>query len=83
MQVWPRHIRTIGCIQKVPGRDDELARLRATAEKAIELDPLLAEAHCALAMCYARDGQWQPSEKSFRHAIELDPVTRQRTASLH
>ena len=47
--------------------------MRAAAEKAIQLDPLLAEAHDALGMAYARDGQWEQSEKSFRRAIELDP----------
>ena len=47
--------------------------MRAAAEKAIQLDPLLAEAHEALGMVYARDGQWAQSEKSFRRAIELDP----------
>ena len=47
--------------------------MRAAAEKAIQLDPLLAEAHQALGMVYARDGQWAQSEKSFRRAIELDP----------
>jgi TolB-like protein/DNA-binding winged helix-turn-helix (wHTH) protein/predicted Zn-dependent protease len=52
---------------------DELARMRAAAEKAIELDPLLAEAHEALAVIFARDGQWGQAEKSFRRAIELDP----------
>ena len=55
------------------GHDDELARMRVTAEKAIQLDPLLPEAHDALGMSYARDGQWEQSEKSFRHAIGLDP----------
>ena len=55
------------------GQDDELARMRVTAEKAIQLDPLLPEAHDALGMSYARDGQWEQSEKSFRHAIGLDP----------
>ena len=54
-------------------REDELAKMRAAAERAIQLDPLLAEAHDALGMAYARDGQWERSEKSFRHAIELDP----------
>ena len=53
--------------------DDELARMRVTAEKAIQLDPLLPEAHDALGMSYAREGQWEQSEKSFRHAIGLDP----------
>src|SRR5205807_5291396 len=42
------------------------------AEKAIQLDPLLAEAHDALGLAYARDGEWAQSEKSFRRAIELD-----------
>ena len=47
--------------------------MRAAAEKAIELDPLLPEAHDALGMAYSRDGQWKQSEKSFRRAIELAP----------
>src|SRR5262249_37952574 len=51
--------------------------MRAAAEKAIQLDPLLAEAHGALGMVYARDGQWEQSEKSFRRAIELDPNNSQ------
>ena len=54
-------------------RADELARMRTAAEKAIQLDPLLAEAHEALGMAYAREGQLEQSEKSFRRAIELDP----------
>lgn len=51
----------------------ELAGMRAAAERAIQLDPLLAEAHEALAMEYARDGRWTNAEMSFRHAIDLDP----------
>jgi TolB-like protein/Flp pilus assembly protein TadD len=51
---------------------DEVAKMRAAAEKAIQLDPLSAEAHDALGMVYARDAQWEQSEKTFRHAIELD-----------
>jgi Flp pilus assembly protein TadD len=54
-------------------RPDELAKMRATAEKAIQLDPLLAEAHSALGMAYARVAQWEQSEKSFRRALDLDP----------
>jgi Flp pilus assembly protein TadD len=57
---------------------DELTRMRAAVEKAIQLDPLLAEAHDALALAYARDGQWDEAEKSFRRAIELEP---RRTAT--
>jgi tetratricopeptide (TPR) repeat protein len=46
--------------------------MRAAAENAIRLDPLLAEAHDALGMVYMRDGKWAQSEASFRRAIELD-----------
>ncbi len=59
--------------QSVSDSADELVKMRAAAEKAMQLDPLLAEAHDALGMAYARDGQWEQSEKSFRRAIELDP----------
>jgi TolB-like protein len=52
---------------------DELRKMRAAAQQAIQLDPLLPEAHDALALAYSRDAQWQQSEKSFRRAIELDP----------
>ena len=52
---------------------DDLARMQAAAEKALELDPLLAEAYDALGMVYARQTQWERSERSFRRALELDP----------
>ena len=58
-------------------RGDELTKMRAAAEKAIELDPLLAEAQDALGMAYARDGRWALSEKSFRRAAELEPNRKQ------
>jgi tetratricopeptide (TPR) repeat protein len=37
------------------------------------LDPLLAEAHCALGAAYARNGEWRRAEQSFRRAIEIEP----------
>lgn len=52
---------------------ENLARMRAAAEQAIQLDPLLPEAYEALGMVDARDGQMEQSEKAFRRAIELDP----------
>jgi adenylate cyclase len=52
---------------------DEMSKMRVAAAKAIELDPLLAQAHYAQAMMYARRAQWKPSEGSFRRAIEIDP----------
>jgi len=56
-----------------PGRADELAKMRVAAQKAIELDPLLAEAHSALGTAHARDGQWEQAELSFHRAIEIAP----------
>lgn len=52
---------------------DELTKMRAAAQKAIQLDPLLPEAHDALGLVYSRDAQWAQAEKSFRRAIQLDP----------
>ena len=51
---------------------DEMTKMRAAAQTSARLDPLLPEAHEALGMAYARDGQWEQSEKSFRRAIKLD-----------
>ena len=51
--------------------------MRAAADKAIGLDPLLPEAHTALGMVYGRDGQWKESEKCFRRAVEIDPGSSQ------
>jgi adenylate cyclase len=52
---------------------DELSSMRAAADKAVQLDPLLPDAHHALAMVYARDGKWELAEQAFVRAIELDP----------
>ena len=56
--------------------------MRQAAEKAIELDPLSAEAYAALGIIEARQAQWEQSEKSFRRALELEPnpLTRQHVA---
>ncbi len=51
---------------------DKMSKMRSAAAKAIQLDPLSAEAHDALGMVYSRDGEWERSEKSFRRAIEID-----------
>ena len=57
----------------VADRPDDLSKMREAAEKAIQLDPLLAEAHEALGAVQARDAQWAQSETSFRRSLELDP----------
>jgi TolB-like protein len=56
-----------------PDRDQEISRMRVVVEKAVQLDPLLAEAHAARGLVLARDGQWAQAEQSFRRALELEP----------
>jgi len=51
----------------------EVAKMRAAAEKAIELDPLSSESYDALGAAYARVALWDQAEKSFRRAIEIQP----------
>jgi TolB-like protein/Tfp pilus assembly protein PilF len=57
------------------GLDNEegLAQMRPAAERALELDPLLAEAHAAMGLLLARERQWQDAERSFGRALELNP----------
>jgi TolB-like protein/DNA-binding winged helix-turn-helix (wHTH) protein/Tfp pilus assembly protein PilF len=52
--------------------DEAYAKMRAAAEKALQLDPLLAEAYASMGLVYARDHNWQDSERSFRRSIELN-----------
>jgi len=64
-----------------PSRAEEMSRMRVVIGKAVQLDPLLAEAQEALGSVQARDAQWEQSEKSFRRALELDPNSS--SARLH
>jgi TolB-like protein len=58
----------------MPGlKDDDITKMWPAAEKAVQLDPLSAEAHSALGVSSAREGLWEQSAKSFRRAIEIDP----------
>jgi TolB-like protein/Tfp pilus assembly protein PilF/predicted Ser/Thr protein kinase len=51
---------------------------RAAARRAIELDPLIAEAHTSYAVTAALDEyDWTEAERGFRRAIELDPTYAQ------
>jgi TolB-like protein len=51
----------------------EVPKMREAAEKALLLDPMLAEAHNALAIAGAREALWAQTEQSFRRATELCP----------
>jgi class 3 adenylate cyclase/TolB-like protein/Flp pilus assembly protein TadD len=48
-------------------------KAKAAAERAVELDDSLGEAHTALAMDLALEFQWAKSEHEFQRAIQLKP----------
>jgi len=50
-----------------------LPKAKAAAEKALELDDTLAEAHAALAYAEFFDWDWLNAEREFKRAIELNP----------
>ncbi len=54
-------------------QDHAAAIMRPAALKAIELDPLLADAHAAMGHLHSLDRDWAKAETSFRHALELNP----------
>ena len=45
----------------------------SAAQKALELDPELAEAHTLLASVYMRQWHWADAEAEYRRAVELNP----------
>ena len=51
--------------------------MRPAAVKALQLDPLLAEAHAAMGWVYAYERDWANAEKAFRRAVELNPSLTQ------
>jgi len=53
---------------------EALALMAPLTEKALEIDPMLAEAHVAKAYMHALALRWVDAEASFRHAIRLDPT---------
>jgi adenylate cyclase len=52
---------------------EEMTKMRLAAERAIQLDPLSADAYDTLGVVYSRQAQWEQAEKSFRRALELEP----------
>jgi Tfp pilus assembly protein PilF len=54
-------------------RLDAWPRAKTAAARALELDPMLSEAHAAMAAIRAREYGWEDAERGFRRAIELDP----------
>ena len=55
--------------------------LRPAALRALELDPLLAEAHVAMGVTYTAERDWENATKSFENALKLNPnLTEVHTA---
>ncbi|HZE72931.1 MAG TPA: protein kinase [Pyrinomonadaceae bacterium] len=53
---------------------DAFPQAKAAAQKALEIDPLLADAHAALATTFAAyEWNWVEAEREFKQAIELNP----------
>jgi serine/threonine-protein kinase len=51
--------------------------MQQAADKALELDPLLAEGHAALGFVFARQKSWDKAHSSFQRAIDLNPALTQ------
>lgn len=61
--------RTLGATNMINAE----SRGREAAARAIALDPMLSEAHSAMASIRAREYAWPDAEGGFRRAIELNP----------
>ena len=65
---------TLGASYPALAYSETMAKSRMAAEKAIELDDSLAEAHLSLALVkFNYDWDWPAAEKEFNRAIELNP----------
>lgn len=52
---------------------ETLPKARAAADKALQIDQSLAEAHTSLAEIHLRQWRWAEAEQEFRRAITLNP----------
>jgi len=56
-----------------PRPEESFSRARAAAEKALELDDNLAEAHEALASLSTFEWRWTTAEQEYRRSLDLNP----------
>jgi serine/threonine-protein kinase len=73
-QAWCSLSEALGINGYLGGRKDDMRRARTTAEKALALDPNLAEAHIALAnhQLWA-DWNWPAAAASIQNGLALNP----------
>jgi len=55
------------------GADGGAENAKAYAERALQLDDSLAEAHASLASVYDNEWRWGDAEREFKRSIELNP----------
>lgn len=58
--------------ENAPVARDAFARAKTAAEKAVQLDPLLSEAHRSMGVAHAREYAWDDAERALRRAIDLN-----------
>jgi TolB-like protein/DNA-binding SARP family transcriptional activator/Tfp pilus assembly protein PilF len=65
-------VTPIGFTPTMP-QDTAWARMDAAADRALALDPTLAEAHAARALSYHFQWRWDDAEGQFRQALAMNP----------
>jgi tetratricopeptide (TPR) repeat protein len=63
---------TLSINQYGPDADEAYAKMQPAADRALQLDPLLAEAHAAKGIVLARNRDWADSEAAFGRALALN-----------
>jgi len=53
--------------------EEAYPKIKEACGRALQLDPLLAEAHACMGLVHSRDYAWDDAEKSFHRALEIDP----------
>lgn len=53
--------------------DETLPKARAFAEKALQIDPSLGEAHATLGLIHHYEWKWNEADREYERAIELNP----------
>ena len=54
--------------------EESTSKAKEAAQRALKINPMLAEAHNSLAHINLHEWKWESAEKGFQKAIELDPA---------
>jgi TolB-like protein/Flp pilus assembly protein TadD len=53
--------------------EEAYTKMKPACEKALTLDPLLAEAYACMGLLYSRDNIWKQADEDFQKTFELNP----------